>query len=470
MTHQGLSGTGLSGTGSELATRHVADRGAVRPVARTGLKAAARAVLAGAALLAATALPAAALDQYVSPDAESGVTADGSRDRPWPSIDKAIWKVEGGDRIILKDGAYGALFINRQNYSKMLTIEAEHPHRVQVEWISILLSRNITVRGLNVWSTKAVPPKIASLVYTRGDATDIVFDDLDIRPVENADFMNWSKSDWTGIYAMSGVKLNGARSELRNSHLTGIGFGVTTYGEDSRVINNVIDGFGGDAMRGIGDRSVFQGNRITNCFKIDGNHDDGFQSWATRTVNGQKVVTGTVIADNTIIEWTGPKNHPLRGTLQGISLFDGMYKDFVIRNNVVAVRAYHGITVTGGTNVKIVNNTVTEADGKANTNYPWIGVFDAKNGTRTKDTLIANNLSVRYMMKAKEKQRQITNTNPTIRYPANAFVSPETFDFRPIPTSKAINAADRAYIPSTDVMGTRRPQGKSADIGAFEVR
>ena len=55
-------------------------------------------------------------------------------------------------------------------------------------------------------------------------------------------------------------------------------------------------------------------------------------------------------------------NQPFRGTLQGLGCFDGFYIDWVIENNLVVTDHWHGISLCGAVNCRIVNNTVVDAN------------------------------------------------------------------------------------------------------------
>jgi hypothetical protein len=118
-------------------------------------------------------------------------------------------------------------------------------------------------------------------------------------------------------------------------------------------------------MRGFGDHTTFQYNTIKNSYAVNGNHDDGFQSWSSGAGGvGTGEVVGIVLRGNTFINYEDP-NQPHRGAMQGIGCFDGMYVDWVIENNVIIVDHWHGISFNGVRNTRIVNNTVLDPNGKS---------------------------------------------------------------------------------------------------------
>ena len=94
---------------------------------------------------------------------------------------------------------------------------------------------------------------------------------------------------------------------------------------------------------------------------IDNNHDDGIQSYSRDRLgcDGFGEVKGVVLRGNTIINFEN-LNQPLRCNFQGIGLFDGMFVDWVIADNLVVTNHWRGITVMGARNVKIENNIVVD--------------------------------------------------------------------------------------------------------------
>jgi hypothetical protein len=171
------------------------------------------------------------------------------------------------------------------------------------------------------------------------------------------------------------------------------------------------------------------------------------------------------------LEWTGRKSHPLRCTLQGIGLFDGTYKDLVIRNNLVAVSSYHGISVYGGDTVTITHNTVVDTFGDS-VSFPWILVSPHKNGTPSRNVVLGNNLAMSYNLlpPLKSQFSPLLNTNLRIRYPFRIFRNPKAFDFRLKRTSSANGAGRPEFSASPDIVGRVRPKGQNPDVGAYQSK
>ncbi|MEJ2568119.1 MAG: T9SS type A sorting domain-containing protein [candidate division WOR-3 bacterium] len=179
---------------------------------------------------------------------------------------------------------------------------------------------------------------------------------------------------------------------------------------------------------------------------------------------GTDTVWGVTLRGNTIINYEDP-NQPHRGTLQGIGCFDGFYADWVIENNVVIVDHYHGITLSGAVNCRIVNNTVADRDTTGSDISPWIRVGDHKNGSGSVGCVVRNNI---YYRTLSVDSLQTVDHNLRIRNYDSNFVDFEHFDLRLKEGSPAIDGGASELAPSVDIRGITRPQGNFYDIGAYE--
>ena len=228
-----------------------------------------------------------------------------------------------------------------------------------------------------------------------------------------------------------------------------------------------MENFAGDGMRGLGDRTVFQYNTVKNRYDVNANHDDGFQSWSVGSDGkvGTGTVTGVVLRGNRIINYEDP-NQPFRGTLQGIGLFDGTYVGWIIENNVVITDHWHGITVLGARNTRVVNNTVLDANGSA-PGPPWIMVGPHKNGTPPENSIVRNNLATAFRPAA---TGVASDHNIVVGDTSSLFVNAAAHDVRLRAGAAAIDAGSAALAPAKDIEGTPRPQGPRMDVGAYEWR
>ncbi len=422
-------------------------------------------LLGFAALCAA---PALAETYHVAPlGAAVPANPDGSAAKPFASIEAALksGKVRGGDTLLLQDGHYGAVIIKTNaSFDSTVTIRAQNAHKARFD--SILLSldtRNITLQDLAIWPQD--PAKGASyLIRAHKTTSNIAVEGLDIRSEAAADkFMNWDAARWEAR-KYSGILLEGPRSVASRNRLTGIYHGIMITGQDSQITRNIINGYNGDGLRAFSGSTVSM-NRVYNCVKTDGNHDDGFQSYAP--AGGS--VTGLTVDSNIILEWTGAPDHPLRCVLQGIGLFDGFYDNLRISNNLVSVSAPHGISVYGGRNAQIVNNTVVNARGQTS-KHPWLMVNRHKNGTPSTNVLVVNNAAMMLNGASDPATRVEFRSNSVIGTPGAVFADPFAFDYRPRPDSGLVDTGDKVAAPARDLLGQPRPGGAAPDRGAYETQ
>jgi hypothetical protein len=414
--------------------------------------------------------PALSETYYVAPlGAVASAAPDGTEKQPFASIDKAFasGKVKGGDTLLLKDGAYGTVEIKANAaFDVAVAIMSQNGKAAHFDSITLAgTTRNLILRNLSVWpSNVASVAGTADYLITSYETTsDITLDGLDIRSEENAgNFMQWDSAKWE-MRKYSGITLQGSRSLVIGSKLTGIRHGIMVR-DDSEIINNIVDGYNGDGLRAFS-RSTVRGNRVSNCVQTDDNHADGFQSFSV----GGAPVTDLVIDSNVIIEWMGAVDHPLRCSLQGIGLFDGPYDNLTIANNLVSATAIHGISVYGARGAKIVNNTVVNVRGLVG-KYPYIAVYPRKDDTPPSDVLLANNIAMSIQGVASATNKVVFLNNSIIGLPLQVFENSPAFDYRPRALSGFIDTGDAAAAPATDILGQKRPSGPLPDRGAYEVQ
>ncbi len=377
-------------------------------------------------------------------------------------------KVQGGDRIFLLDGYHGPINVRDKNFTSAVTIAGMPGATAQLDSIEVVNSANLVFRDLKVWATSISSGGIAT-VRAYGGAHDIVFTNLDVRSVADAgNYMSWSLASWKAN-TRGGFLVDGNKISIVGNRLTGTRHAIISMGDNALIEKNIIDGFAGDGMRALGDFSTVNGNKLQNCFHIDANHDDGFQSFS-RGPSGQAgagVVYNLTIENNKIYEWNSPSANPLRCTLQGIGMFDGLYENVMIRNNIIAVSNYHGITVSGGRKVVITQNTVVHPLGLAGSS-PWIRISPDKDGTSPTDVMVANNTVNGLKVNPNAARRVAIANNIVVTKAATEFTSVSKQDYTLLTTAKSANAGNVQYATPVDIMGVPRPKGTAPDAGAYE--
>lgn len=409
-----------------------------------------------------------ATDYYAAPlGTTPGCTPDGSQACPWIGAWDGLNRMLtlGGDRLLLLDGEYGGLDLYNFGFDHPVTVQSLNGKAAHFEYLTIKDgSKNLTFKDLSVWPSNP-HNRTNPVVSAFGATSAITLDGLDVRSGADAgNYMTWSKDEWTARYT-SGVELQGPNSVLKNSRLTGLYMGAVIYNKNSAMLNNVVDGFSGDAYRVVGDDSVVSGNTATNCFQIDTNHSDGLQSWSYSDPDG--VISGLTITNNAFLEWNSPQTNALRCSLEGIFFGDGPYQNITIQNNLISVTQYHGISVYGGQGVKIINNTVVNARGLEGI-APWIGIFNQAGRAPAQGITVANNLEMSFHDEVGSPGVTYMNNSALIGL-ANLFPGLANFDYRPSAVSGFIDTGAVAYAPAIDILSAPRPFGAGPDRGAYEV-
>lgn len=453
-----------------------------------------RARLIAAAMLAFT-LPsvASANDFYVDP-VEGSPAGDGSAGDPWGSLEDVIaaglietrnWSilpyadgatleavnagapVQPGDTIWLLSGHHGAIEITGAYNESPITIVALEGHTPTLHHALFRAASGWRLRGVSISPTydpgrgNVTGVTIDSHDFS-GPASEITVEACTIFSVE--DSSGWSAADWVAN-VINGIAGDGDDLVIRDNVLTNVGFGISMSGLRSRVAYNSVRNFSGDGLRGLGDYEVFEYNYVANAVVIDDNHDDGFQSWSNGPAGvGTGEVVGVVLRGNTIVNYEDPAQ-PLRGTLQGIGCFDGFFVDWVIENNVIITDHWHGISLYGARDSRIVNNTVLDLN-EDTPGPPWIRISPHEDGTESSGCVIRNNLATAF---ASEGGGIAEDNNMEITDAAALFVGPTPpYDLHLLPSAPAVDIGSAELAPMRDIEGISRPQGAAVDLGAYE--
>lgn len=401
-------------------------------------------------------------------DEARAVLAGVVKEDEFPTVEAALasGRLRAGDRLIMEPGHHGVLAISGRTPDGGIRIEGAGG-LVHAEALNIANMANVTVAGITVFPRNGAVQ--GALVMITGDIRNLVVEDLDIRSTEDAaGYADWSVADWQR-HQVDGVLLrSGTNVTLSRNRITGVYHGINSYALNARIVGNLIRGHSADGMRLLGDNTEASGNIIEDCVVIDGNHPDQIQMWSADDSGkpGFGVLRNLIISGNELYEWRSLKRSRIECASQGIVMFDGRIDGFRVTNNLVAVNAYHGITLAGVTNGVIANNTVVNTQGMRR-GHPWIMVGPGKKGEQSADVVIANNLAGRIDGNG---VRVVAVRNAAYGGPRE-FVAVQTQDFRPAGSGITMLAddADRTHAPPVDLRGVPRDGDKGPDIGAFEL-
>lgn len=375
--------------------------------------------------------------------------------------------VQSGDTIVLMTGYHGSVSIVEYYNQDYITIKAGDGQNPRLSPIEIRSACKWILEGLNISPSHATVYERKTLINLSshswtGPAYDCIIRACTAFSV--ADASGWSAADWNEK-ACNGISLSGKQMVAENNLFKNVNFGIVVSGSNCIVRGNTVENFSGDGIRGLGDYGLYEYNTVKNCYDVNNNHDDGFQSWSYGEGGvGTGTVRGIVLRGNTIINYEDPSQQH-KGTLQGIGCFDGMFEDWVVENNVVAVDHWHGITLLGATDCRIVNNTVVDLNSER-PGPPWINISDHKNGTPSAGSLIRNNLLTAVIA----GDGVTTDHNIIIDSYEDFFVDYTNLDLRLKKYTIAIDAGIKDLAPEMDRDGNPRPSGKGWDVGAYEYQ
>jgi len=469
---------------------------------------------------------------YLDP-VNGSINGDGSQTNPWGKLQEVVeaklietYKhetnndsssplvplnegapVKGGDRLILKDGYHGQLEISNFYFNDWLTIEAAQGETPTLARLHLNgLVKNVYLKNLNIirdsyqgtqnyWEATEMQRNSRTLLYIasqsfHGKASDVKISGLTAKVSE--DVVSWSRQDWEDRYA-SGIRLRSTENiEIVNSRFENIGFGLVAdyFPNHTTIFNSVFKNYCRDGIRLTAHDFHFENNLVTGVVNINTSadnsinfHYDAFQAYS-RDENNQNAGTGNGIIRNAIIRgnsFIGKSDLPLDNgflvnqDVQGIGCFDGFFDNFIIENNVVSVSHHHGITLLGATNTTIANNTVIDSDPNDDL-YPWIRINNHKNGSASKDCVIANNIITQG---AHVEGDNVLEKNNHIIGSGNQndiftlFLDPDNYDFHLLKNSTVDQTIIDAgaiinTLHSTKIDKDGKARTANPDLGAYE--
>lgn len=418
-----------------------------------------------------------ATNYYCDPNLGS-MSNNGSSSAPWSTLHDvfAAGKTfDPGDIIYLRTGNHGFAVVEGAN-DDYVEIRAEDGQEPVLERIRFGNNHavNWILDGVTISSVNAEDyPE--NLIDLYPGSSFITIKNCRIHSVE--DVTGWTRENWRNM-ANTGIRAQGNNHLIIDNEIKNVYLGASIESPNTRFEGNTIQNFTIDGLRGLASYCTYEANRITDAMVVyenNENHYDGFQSYTCCPV-GSDTIFGVQIKRNTIITITDP-NRPFQGTMQGIGCFDGMFADWEVENNLVVVDHWHGISLYGAINCKIINNTVIDPDGANGIGPSWIkidahGVDNTVNsGALSTGNIIRNNI-VNQLANADNIGEVDHNDliGGVLSTYDDYFVDAQSLDFHLLETAPAVDSGSDMGAPDVDIENNPRPEGLGFDNGAYEYR
>ena len=424
-----------------------------------------------------------ATDYYCDPE-NGNMNNNGSQNAPWSTLEDVFntGKVfQSDDVIYLLDGYHGNVSVKGVNADFVIikNFPGANPKLSRLQFGVPVATSKWIIEGLIVGAEFNGAYHTNTLIYTGNIASFIKIKDCIVFSKE--DISSWTLSDWNNKVS-NGVIFDGANCSIENTMVKNVRTGLQFGAMNCSASYNTVKNFAGDGMRGLADNGTFKYNVVKDNYAIDTNHDDGFQSWTNEGGVGKGTLKNIVLIGNIFINYTDPDRDFL-GPMQGIFGTDGMFEGFVLENNVVIVDHWHGISLYGATNCRIINNTVIDAYfGVTYPNHPdpnvrgplgpsWIKIANHKNGTQSTGNIVRNNIANQIVLGntgvGVQDHNLILIGNNSGDYEVE-FIDWQNFDFHLKENATAIDKASENLAPVLDADRNSRPVGTAFDIGAYE--
>lgn len=342
------------------------------------------------------------------------------------------------------------LYIRAGTYAEQLNISGLGKTGTVNQWLTIA-----GYPGEKVIIRPPAPMAGYGAVRLRGISSWVRVENLDIDGANLADYEGWIIA-----YGSHDIIIDNVR--IYNQHFHGLyieGDNITI--QNSEIHDPRTDCVAGHRYYGIyfhnGNNGLIQSNNIHR------NAGGGIQVYGESGSISNTTIRGNRIHDNNFCP-TSPiggiivDQYRATTPLTNVSV----YNNLVYNNGSLpghAVGKTPGITVsTGGTGIKVWNNTVYGNDGQGIVVY----------GELLRNTLVQNNISYNNTL------NNIQNSAPDTIIDHNLttnpyFINAAGFDFRVPTSSPAIDAGIILGQVSMDFANNPRPEGFTHDIGAYEL-
>ena len=434
---------------------------------------------------------------YIDP-VRGSMNGNGSQTRPWSTLqavleaglvngqDTASGVVHAGDLIYLFTGNHGSITIDpwvgvKTLNTDFITIQAAPGNKPIINDLYMYVASKWVFRGLTIQAP--LNSSGGGFLVNINYVDNVLFDCNTIYSVPNA--VNWTPLDWAASSAFFGILVDTSTNvTISRNSISNVENGAYIGGNGILFTQNTIDYFANDGLDFSSSNTIISKNLIQNHYGQwnNGDHHDGIQGW---TEYGQASATNVVIDRNYVVSSTGIYSTiPTVPTgvgddiLQGISIFDGVWSNVAVTNNVVLATGYHGLSLYGMTNATVENNTVIQQGGDQF--GIWLGIFPSANGVQPVNVVVRNNIAnsfnlnttgvvydhnLAFAMAGTACDPYIPIVNPSDVFVTYSMAT-ATFNFNLCPGSPAIGAGSAVGTPTVDFTGkTRNPS--SIDIGAY---
>ncbi|HFA51306.1 MAG TPA: hypothetical protein ENJ95_20015 [Bacteroidetes bacterium] len=402
---------------------------------------------------------------YYSDAANGDDNNPGTYKKPWKSLQNINLQKNKSSEILLllKPGHYQNNDFNKLDFNKINIMPAAGGN-AKLGAFTFSESENIILKSLTI-EPKSICPQTA-FVEIKNNCQNIEISNCKIQAAENYD--NWGNPNWKEKIK-SGIFTWGKNILIKNNLLRNVFHGMEINGDVCLIDHNIVDRFGGDAIRNTGSNNAFDFNTLKNAVVDDyydegGNHDDLFQAWTfDEPVEYVRISNniGVAYADNDLL-------FPSK-IVQGLVNFDGFSENWLIENNLVLTDHPHGIALLGAKDCNIINNTVARNPRRDHDfeSPPWIMIADHKDGRPSSGNMVQNNLTsaLRITENAATADHNVVMDSTYSRY----FVDYPGWDFHLKKGSGCIDAGSAFFSPKKDLDGKKRPAEEGADVGCYEL-